>query len=88
MQTPTAGSTLSGASQAFTWGSGQGVSQYFLYVGTSLADSNIYGNNLGTSTSATITNLPTNGSTIYVHLWSLINGNWLSNDYQYRAASK
>src|SRR5207237_823766 len=87
MQTPASGSTLNGVTQTFTWNPGQGVSQYFLYVGTNIAGTTCRGNGLGTNASATVTKLPTNGSTIYVRLWSFINGTRQSNDYQERAAS-
>jgi hypothetical protein len=30
--------------------------------------------------------LPTNGSTVYVRLWSLVGGVWQWNDYEYQAA--
>ena len=38
------------------------------------------------TTSATISGLPTNGSLLYVRLWSLMSGTWRSNDYTYKAA--
>ena len=56
--------------------------------GWEIAAYSIYRDSVGSSTSATITNLPTNGGTIYVRLWSLNNGTWQSNDHQYRAMSR
>jgi hypothetical protein len=35
--------------------------------------------------SASLTGLPTNGSTVYVRLWSLANATWQYNDYIYTA---
>ena len=35
--------------------------------------------------SATVTGLPTNGSTIHVRLWSKIGSNWPFVDYTYKA---
>ena len=37
--------------------------------------------------SATVTGLPTNGSTIYVRLWSFISGSWQNTDYTYTATT-
>ena len=37
--------------------------------------------------SATVFGLPTNGSIVYVRLWSLIGGVWHFQDYAYNAAS-
>ena len=39
------------------------------------------------STTANVTGLPTDGSTVHVTLWSLINGSWQSNAYTYTAVT-
>ncbi len=36
-------------------------------------------------TTVTVAGLPTNGNTVYVRLWSLINGAWQYIDYTYTA---
>ena len=46
----------------------------------------IYGQSQGTNTSVTVGGLPSNGSTLYVRLWSLVGGTWFFNDYTYKAA--
>jgi hypothetical protein len=56
-----------------------------LYIGTSVGGSNLYAADQGTNHSATINNLPTNGSTLYVRLWTLLNGTWAFTDYTYTA---
>ncbi|MFC3645065.1 reprolysin-like metallopeptidase [Aquibium oceanicum] len=84
MTSPTPGSTL-GSSATFVWTAGTGVSQYYLYVGSTSAGSyNIYQASQGTSKTRTVTGLPSTG-TIYVRLWSLISGAWQYNDYTYKA---
>ncbi|APH72151.1 S8 family serine peptidase [Aquibium oceanicum] len=85
MTSPTPGSTL-GSSATFVWTAGTGVSQYWLYVGSTGAGStNIYQASQGTNTSKTVTGLPSTG-TIYVRLWSLFSGTgWQYNDYTYKA---
>jgi hypothetical protein len=87
MVSPANGSTLSGPSQAFTWNTGSGATQYMLWVGTSLGGTEILNEDEGTNLSTTVTGLPTNGNTIYVRLRSLVGGTWLSNDYSYAASS-
>ena len=83
--TPAPGSTLTGASATFTWNPGSGVQRYWLFVGTSQGNNDIYGADQGTNTSATVTGLPVNGRVLHVRLWSYIGGGWQSNDYSYRA---
>ena len=87
MTSPAPGSTLTSASTTFTWSAGSGgVTGYYLWVGISAGTANLA--NIGvTGTSATV-NLPTNGATIYVELWTKLSGGaLLSNSYTYTAAS-
>ena len=83
---PAPGSTLGGASATFTWTPGTRVEKFWLFIGTSLGNNNIYGGDQGTATSATISGLPVNGQVIYVRLWSYIDGAWQYSDASYRAA--
>ncbi len=86
--TPTPGSTLSGSSVTFGWTAGAGASAYWLVVGSTSGASNYYSSgNLGTALTATANGLPTNGSTVYVTLYSLIGGAWVPNAYTYTAVS-
>ena len=43
--------------------------------------------NLGNVLTTTVSGQPTDGSTVYVTLYSLVNGQWLSNEYTYTAYS-
>ena len=82
MTTPANHATLTGSNVTFNWSAGTGVTSYSVYVGTSLGAHNLdYVPT--TSHSASITNLPHNGSTVYVRLYSLIDGAWQYNDYTY-----
>ena len=88
MTTPASnGATLSGASHGFVWSTGTGVTQYYLWIGSTAGSDNYYFGSQGTNTSATIGGLPTDGSTVYVRLFSMISGAWQYNDYNYVAAS-
>jgi sugar lactone lactonase YvrE len=86
MSTPTSGSVLAGSSQAFTWLPGNIATHFELWVGTTgVGSSNVYNSGNVTVTTETATGLPTNGETVYVRLYSLINGSWQSSDYTYTA---
>jgi hypothetical protein len=86
MSSPAPGSTLAGASQTLVWTAATGVSSYWLYVGTSPGGSNLFDQEVGTSLTATVGGLPTDGRTIYVRLWWLISGaSWAAADYTYTA---
>jgi hypothetical protein len=72
----------------FGWTSGSGVSQYWLYVGTTGAGSNdVFSQSTGTAQTMTVSSLPNNGSTVYFRLWSMISGVWQFNDYTYTACN-
>jgi PKD repeat protein len=87
MNTPTPGSTLAGSSQTFTWNAGTDVSSYTLWVGTTQGGNNIYNpTSSAPATSLTVTKIPTQGRTVYVRLWSYINGARQYNDYTYKEA--
>lgn len=84
--TPAPGSTLPGSTVTFTWTQGSRVDRFWLFIGTSAGNNNIYGADQGTATSVTVSGLPTNGQVIYVRLWSYIDGAWQFVDASYRAA--
>jgi len=84
--TPTPGSVLPTNSATFTWTLGSGLSATYLYVGsTGVGSSNLYQGTPGIATSATVNGLPM-GSTIYVRLYSVINGTPGFTDYTYTTA--
>ena len=86
MTSPTPGSKLSGASATFSWTTGVGINQYTLYIGTTAGAHDIDYLNAGLSTSKSVTNLPTNGATLYITLYSLNGNTYLKNSYTYVAA--
>jgi centrosomal CEP192-like protein len=86
---PTPGSTLTSAATTFTWNAGPaGTTGYGLNVGTTLGGADLV--NIGPLSGTSVTvNLPTNGTTIYVRLWTILNGTtYLSNDYTYTEFSQ
>ena len=87
LTSPTAGSTLGGSSETFTWTAGVKVQEFYLYVGTTEGASDIYFGSQGKSQIATLSGLPTDGSRLYVRLWSALSGTWVFEDTIVSAAS-
>ncbi|MCK4907649.1 MAG: hypothetical protein KAS64_08865, partial [Spirochaetes bacterium] len=83
MITPVPGSILGITGTAFRWTRGIGVTEYIISIGTSVGATNIYDQSTDVDTIAFITSIPKNGQTIYVRLWSKIDGAWEYNDYTY-----
>ena len=86
LTTPAPGATLS-SSMATLWWSASVASECYLQVGTTLGGQQLYSAGQGTGLSAVVPGLPTDGSTVYVRLWSNVNGAWLYNDYTYATCS-
>jgi astacin len=85
---PSPGSVLSEASVTFEWtASGAPATEWWLYLGTSEGERDHYNSgSLGTSLSAIVAGLPTDGSQIYARLWYRIEGEWQFADFVYTAA--
>jgi hypothetical protein len=81
---PTPGSTFTSSTVTFTWSPGTATS-YYLFVGNSLHTADIYNSQTTTANSKTVSNIPTDGRTIYVSLGSQVNGTWVTKDYTYKA---
>jgi hypothetical protein len=86
MLTPAPGSTLGGAAVTFTWSAGSGASAYWMDVGIYAGGFDIFSQGEGLTTSATVNSLPTNGSTVYVRLWTALGAVWQYADYTYTAS--
>jgi hypothetical protein len=85
---PAPGSTFTGSSATFVWSAGSDASAYWIDVGNVAGGDQYYqSGNLGNVLTKTVSGLPTNGSTVYVTLYSLVNGSWLNNVYMYTAYS-
>ncbi len=84
---PVPGSILEGAIVTFQWiTNGSAVTQWWLHVGSASGGSDVHNSNsLGSNLSHTVTDLPTDGRTLYVRLWFHLGGSWQYADYQYTA---
>ena len=84
---PAPGSTLPSSSVTFQWTSGLGIADRYLSVGSSAGGGQFFAGYVGAATSKLVSDLPTNGSTVYVRLSSWINGGWQVQDYTYTAVT-
>src|SRR5256712_1900690 len=82
LTSPPPGSTLGGATESFGWSAGTGATEYWLEIGTTgVGSTNLYSRSQGLSLSGTVSGLPTNGSAVYVRLWTRLGGTWQFNNY-------
>jgi outer membrane biosynthesis protein TonB len=84
MVSPPPGSTFSGSTVTFQWTAGSATA-YGLTVGSSPGAADIYASSVLSTLSQTVTNIPTDGRTVYVRLYSLVGRSWTFNDYTYKA---
>ena len=86
---PANGSTLTGSSATFEWSAATGsFNGYFLHIGTTGVGSENVLNSTEystTTTSATVTGLPTTGGTLYVRVFTDYNGVHVYKDYTINA---
>jgi len=86
---PAQGSTLTGSSATFTWSAATGsINGYFLHIGsTGVGSDNLLNSTeySSTTTSATVTGLPTTGGTLYVRVFTDYNGVHVYKDYTINA---
>lgn len=72
---PADGSTIKGGSATFKW-EDSGAEAYALWIGSASGKYDYYGKEVGKSTSVKVSNLPKDGSKLYVRLYSKLNGGW------------
>lgn len=87
MTSPTSGSTFGSRSATFEWGSVADATEYWLAIGSASNKMNLYSASQGTATSVTVDGLPSNGSTLYVKLFTKIDGKWYGQLYTYKSAT-
>jgi hypothetical protein len=84
MTSPVPGSTFTSSSVTFQWTAGS-ATQYALTVGSNPQGVDIFSSGIITTHSATVNNIPTDGRTIYVTLYSKVANTWVNNAYTYTA---
>jgi len=76
LTSPTPGTTLPGAMVTFKWNPGTGADHYWMDVGTGIGQGNICASGPIVVTQFTCSGIPTDGSTVYVQLWTHASGIW------------
>ena len=85
LTSPAQGGELEATSVTFAWSAGNNVTSYKLLVGSTQGGNDFYDSGDITSRSATVSELPDDGSSVYVTLFSTIDGSEDSNEYTFRA---
>lgn len=80
ISSPSNGSKLTNERQTFAWNAVNGASEYWIHLGTTTGDYDLYGGSMGTNTSVTFEGLPTDGSKLYVRLFSKVSTGWIFSD--------
>jgi len=84
LTTPTPSSTFTSTNVTFDWTAATGATKYLLHLGTTgVGSSNVYSSGGVTGTTATAVNLPGNGETIYVRLYTYYGTAYATTDYTY-----
>jgi len=84
---PSPNTTLTSASVLFSWSAGSSAIDYWLDVGTSPGQGTVFGG-VVSGTSKQVTNIPCNGQSVFVRLWTRTSAGYLSPlDYIYTAAA-
>lgn len=83
------GSTIPSGTVIFGWltDPGVGATSYAIWIGSTPGGYDIYSALTGTGTFVIPTNIPGDGRRIYVTLWSLIGGAYLSNSYWFTCSN-
>ena len=85
MISPVPGSIFTGSTVTFQWTAGSATA-YGLTIGSSAGGTDIYNSGTALHTlSQTVTNIPTDGRTVYVRLYSQVNNTWSFKSYTYTA---
>ncbi|HLC01405.1 MAG TPA: hypothetical protein VJK02_00080, partial [Anaerolineales bacterium] len=82
---PLPGSTLIEGGAHFFWTEGTGADEYWLAVGRTPGGNDLYNLSQGMNLTAFVPGLPTDGTMVYVRLWTRIGASWQYNDYSFTA---
>jgi len=86
LTSPVPGNVLAGATVTFNWTRGIGLLEYRLLLGsTGVGSQDLYASAMTPGATETVSDLPTNGETIYARLEWLVHGVWVTADYTYIA---
>jgi sugar lactone lactonase YvrE len=86
LTSPASKAVLTGSKVTFTWSTATGATGYGFRLGTSVGANNLFDIGTTKNTSATVSNLPTNGQTIYARLYTMNGVSQVHTDYVFTAA--
>ncbi len=75
LTSPPNASRLASTVVNFSWNAGAGAQRYALWVGSNLGTADLFARDVGSSLNQTV-NVPADGRTLYVRLWTMFNGTW------------
>ena len=87
LTSPANHATFTSSQVKFTWGSVIGATDYSIRLGTAVGGYDLYASGEFGGNSATVSNLPVNGETIYARLYTYLGSNTVYNDYTFKAAT-
>jgi hypothetical protein len=85
---PAGGALLNSRIVNFTWTPGSAVSVIWLDVGSTPGGSDIYAGAQPSGATSRSVDVPTNGHSLYLRLWSLAGGVWHHDDYKFKTLSQ
>lgn len=80
---PRNGSTFTSDQETFVWNAVNGASEYWIQLGTSVGGYDLWGGSMGTKTTVSFEGLPTDGSKLYVRIFTKISTGWIYSDSAY-----
>lgn len=80
---PEPNTKLASKTVTFQWKDAAGVDEYKLDIGTSPGGSDVYSASLGQATRVTVPDLPWQAPSVFVRLWTRVDGEWQFIDYAY-----
>ena len=88
LTSPSGGSVLAGPTVTFNWAAPPSATGYGLRLGTTVGGNNLWSSGPITATTATAKGLPTDGSTVYVRLYTAYGSVDVYKDYTFTAATR
>jgi hypothetical protein len=84
LTSPVEAAPVSGGAVRFDWTRPASASDVWIDIGSAPGTSNLYSASQGTSTSASISGLPSGGQPLFVRVWTALSGRWDFLDYVFQ----
>lgn len=87
IQNPSDLTTLQYKTITFKWNAVQGAAEYWLQLGTTYYNYDLYNKSTGLETQVSVSNLPTDGRMIFATIWTLIGKDWFAKLHFFNACT-